>query len=438
MIGGVILSAGAILVWSGVWAIWMVDYVALEYFRENWGASMWSRLILLILMDALGMNLLWGERFHRRVLHHLEKDTFNPSHDPVMRKLKQYIGLKGHIDELKRLDLAYADFCAGGANTKSRTMSKLSLSQYSPRATIYYDAMNEQTRALCDRIGEQFAIDLSAIVGERLHLAPDTSSFRAVILRYEGETAEFPWHYDTEHPSCYRALFLYHGEGVVAPLEYYTADREVAVYHLKEGDGWIFKGTKVLHRVPCTTDPFAKRYMIGFQFSPEPESIASHISLCSVLRQASVQIWVFHILPCLLICWLMVTLGVSMPEPHWKRIIGEHLYISRMTLFFGSVLVMLLSLFLPGAMSLRYRGGTEKPAVFWHRFLDVSGFSAKSAPTANCRPLVGTGLNKNPAFLARFLFFCAVVCLDIEAGFYFSGYLIATEMFMPNSLVGYV
>eukprot|EP00392_Amoebophrya_sp_AT5.2_P002301 g2306.t1 len=53
--------------------------------------SMWFRLFLLCLIDALGMNRLWGERVHRRCLHHIEKNVWNPSRQPFIKKLRKFL-----------------------------------------------------------------------------------------------------------------------------------------------------------------------------------------------------------------------------------------------------------------------------------------------------------------------------------------------------------
>lgn len=172
------------------------------------------------------------------------------------------------------------------------------------------------TMTLLSSLGNDVAQRLSAALGETVYLAPKTSSFRAVILRYEGAQASFPWHYDTEHPSCYRALFLYHKEGDIAPLQYLDAEKNLVSYHLEEGDGWVFKGTQTLHRVPRSKDPQAKRYMLGFQFSPEPEKIERHVSICSVLRQATCWRIFWEFLPCFFMCWMVGNSCRAHNPPH--------------------------------------------------------------------------------------------------------------------------
>ena len=65
-----------------------------------------------------------------------------------------------HLEALRKLDLSYGDISAGGGN-KWPIICKLSVAQYSPRATIYYDCMNEETKNLVDQIGTlRFAMDL--------------------------------------------------------------------------------------------------------------------------------------------------------------------------------------------------------------------------------------------------------------------------------------
>ena len=56
------------------------------------------------------------------------------------------------LERLGGLDLRYGDVSAGGGNTHP-VLANLAVAQYSPRATIYYDAMDEKTREVVDAIG---------------------------------------------------------------------------------------------------------------------------------------------------------------------------------------------------------------------------------------------------------------------------------------------
>ena len=58
-------------------------------------------------------------------------------------------------------------------------------------------------------MGNSFIPSFETILGIKLRLGD--SNFRACILRYEGENAQFAMHYDTEHPDCFRTLMLYEG-----------------------------------------------------------------------------------------------------------------------------------------------------------------------------------------------------------------------------------
>ncbi|CAD7968545.1 unnamed protein product [Amoebophrya sp. A25] len=371
----------------------------------SWDESMWFRLLLLCTVEAIGVNRLWGERVHRRCLHHVEKNVFNPSKRPFIRSLREFGPVVKHLKILHNLDLRYGDRVAGGGNQWS-IICKLSVAQYSPRATIYYDSMNEETREIVDRIGSAVAEDLSSsnLLGERIQLAPKSSSFRACILRYEGADAEFPWHYDTEHPSCYRALFLFHKEGSISPLQYLDSDKQLHTLRLAVGDGWVFKGTTTLHRVPRNTDPNSKRYMIGFQFTrasrdkqttirsstssnvdsaleeagqdvdeddnavddeeeviipdeEEEEVNPEHISICSMLRQAKPAHILWEFLPGFFLCWFTVLCGHTswLGDALFHKWIGEaSAQYLRRTFFAASCGMLLLSTFLPGLLATRF------------------------------------------------------------------------------------
>ena len=52
-------------------------------------------LILLIIIDILGLNKLWGERLDRRVLHHLQRNVYNKNRKPEI-----YLNQKMYNEDL--------------------------------------------------------------------------------------------------------------------------------------------------------------------------------------------------------------------------------------------------------------------------------------------------------------------------------------------------
>ena len=156
----------------------------------------------IILDDLFGVKL-WGENIFRRVYHHLSNNNYDPRRVPLLHKVRQL------TDE----HVAYLQGLTFDKDTALNT-NKLSLlvgGQYSPRDTLYFNNMDKDMQIKLEDMGNSFIPHFETILGTKLRLGD--SNFRAIILRYEGANAQFGFHYDTEHPDCFRTLMLYEGGG---------------------------------------------------------------------------------------------------------------------------------------------------------------------------------------------------------------------------------
>lgn len=155
----------------------------------------------IILDDLFGVKL-WGENIFRRVYHHLSNNNYDPRRIPLLHKVSQLTDehvayLQGLTFENKALNITKLSLLVGG--------------QYSPKGSLYFNNMDKDMQTKMEDMGNSFIPSFETILGIKLRLGD--SNFRACILRYEGENAQFAMHYDTEHPDCFRTLMMYEGGG---------------------------------------------------------------------------------------------------------------------------------------------------------------------------------------------------------------------------------
>ena len=217
---------------------------------KNMGCIVYMEYI--ILDDLFGVTL-WGENIFRRVYHHFSNNNYNPRKIPRLHKVTQLLN-DTQIKYLQGL-------------TFEKDTSKLSLllgAQYSPRDTLYYNNMDKELQRNLEEMGNSLIPRFEALLGTKLRLGD--SNFRAIILRYEGANAQFGFHYDTEHPDCFRTLLLYDGGGTIPPFCYRDVQGTLQKVYFQINDGILFRGTTTHHGVEPSNDPTTKRYMVGFQY----------------------------------------------------------------------------------------------------------------------------------------------------------------------------
>lgn len=230
----------------------------------------------IILDDLFGIKL-WNENIFRRVYHHLSNNNYNPRKIPLLHEVRE-----GLMDE----EVAYLQGLTfkkdNGLNT-----SKLSLlvgGQYSPRDSLYFNNMDKEMQDKLEEMGNRLIPSFEMLIGTKLRLGD--SNFRACIIRYEGANAQFGFHYDTEHPDCFRALFLYDREGIIPPFCY--VDGTMRQIHFQIKDGILFRGTTTHHGVEPSNDPNTKRYLVGFQYIKADSDQIEKPNLTNQLRGTSI------------------------------------------------------------------------------------------------------------------------------------------------------
>lgn len=237
-------------------------------------------LIVLIFIDIFSINILWNERYDRRLLHHIQNSNYNTHKIPIIYKIKNMLS-KSLVEKI--LDLKFNDI--EGLNTKSKFLSRLFGGQYSKRSSLHYHSFDKSIQKELEAIALSIKPNLEDICGEKLELS--YSDFICVLLRYEGKESNIDWHYDNEPNNCYRTLCLVKSEGTVSPFLYKDKVGKIQEIKLSLGDGILFKGTQTHHKVEASEDENTVRWILGFQYfsGKYPEK---KISLCSELRGATI------------------------------------------------------------------------------------------------------------------------------------------------------
>ena len=261
----------------------------------------------IILDDLFGVKL-WGENIFRRVYHHLSNNNYDPRRIPLLHKVRQLTDeqvtyLQGLTFENTALNTTKLSLLVGG--------------QYSPKGSLYFNNMDKDMQTKMEHMGNSFIPQFETILGIKLRLGD--SNFRACILRYEGENAQFAMHYDTEHTDCFRTLMLYEGVGTIPPFCYRDSHGILQKVHFQPKDGILFRGTTTHHGVYPSKDPTTKRYMVGFQYVKAESEQVEEPNLTNQLRGSSVQTILSLFLPYAAYYQIAKYLPTMMP---WTSLVG--------------------------------------------------------------------------------------------------------------------
>lgn len=347
-----------------------------------------SLIILYIIIDVFGLLNLWNENFYRRIIHHIQSHVYNKNKKPWI--INSEIKLSNNQIEFIK-EVSENTKKEKGANTLTKYISNLGIgAHYSKKSSLYYNDFDNETQKKLDIIGNELKVNFEKNIGKKLFLG--TSNFRCCILRYEGNDSNFGFHYDTEETNCYRCIFLFHKRGIISPFCYYDNNGIKQKINFNIGEGIFFKGTKTYHGVEINNDPNSQRYIVGWQYSTDL-SVKSK-SLCSELRDKDLlyifKIFIFYIGTINFLNYFWTNYIINIP-------IGFNI------IFINNGLLCILTLFLP-----------------------------KYLPK-----YIGTGLYFDMSKLIVFMLLTLITNINSpQNGFILSFYLLSTEMFLPNYIIG--
>ena len=268
-----------------------------------------SNILILILIDILGFNKLWNERTDRRVFHNLINSNYNPDKVPYLEQfpklLNVYENEKNIIINNKKFN--FDNINGNGINTYSKILSSLTGGLYSKRSTIYFNDFPINDVKSLMKIGNHIKNVIEKKEKKKLYFGD--SDFKIVLLRYEGESASFSWHYDTESSNCYRTLTLIKKNSTIPYFYYIDINKNIKMLNFELGDTIFFRGTQTYHMVENSNDKNTIRWMLGYQFC-ESEFKIDHKSLCSEFRGASIFTIIRTFIPLILPVIILMKINI--------------------------------------------------------------------------------------------------------------------------------
>ena len=302
-----------------------------------------SPLIFFIIIEIFSMNTLWGESLHRRFLHHIQ-NNYDKNKIPWIRTIKNILD-DNDIKNVLNIDCKDTQNDCNNLNTYSTLLSNLTNSNYSKRSTIYYNEFNDETKEYLTLLGNKIKYKFEEICGEKLILS-NSKDFKAILLMYEGEDANFPMHYDSELQYYYRTLILIKKGGECPPFIYYDKNGKKELVNLDVNECIFFKGSQTYHGVEKTNDKNTIRYMLGFQYLPEDKKNSKiPKSICTELSGNKIKDIIYKLYPNIL---LTVIFGISsyLIGYHYKLLIPLNNYL------LVCFVIIILSSFLPNLLPL--------------------------------------------------------------------------------------
>ena len=337
-------------------------------------------IIIFVIIDCLNINNLWGENFHRRIIHHFQRSDYNP------RKVPNIYLLDSFLDEKQLNTINSIKLNKSNCGNTYPFLSSFFGGNYSKKSNLYYNDFSKESQKVLDTLGNQIKLKLEKIIGKKLYLG--TSSFRCCILRYEGKGSNFDYHYDTEPHNCFRTLFLFKKKGKIPPFVYYDKNKKKQKVNLELGDGIFFQGTKTYHGVDKTEDDNAERYMIGWQYSTDLN--IKENSLCSKLRDASITKIISELLPHII---LIVIIVINLKKYYKSQL-------SNIIIFLTFIVII------------------------------VSNFGPPYLMNS-----IGTHIKFSLKVNIKILLLCFISTFDLNAALILFNYLVLTEMFLPNKII---
>ena len=251
-------------------------------------------ILLVILVDIFNLNQLWRENYIRRVLHHLQRSLYNQNKIPEI-----YLNQKLEKKDIIFLENLKYKKKEKLANTKYPFLSDFVTGIYTKKPNIFYDDFDYNTKKRLKNIGLSLIPKFEKLINKKLYLDKNV----CFILRYEGENAHFNWHYDNEHKSCYRALFLIKKKGKIPDFMYKDINGKIQYIKYNLGEGILLKGKFTHHCVNKSNNKNTLRYVISFQYTTNPNHY--HKSICSELSNTTIFQTIKILLPNVIIYWII-------------------------------------------------------------------------------------------------------------------------------------
>lgn len=342
-------------------------------------------IIFLCFIDIYSLNDLWNENFHRRILHHFQRNEYNNRKTELLYKLNQ-TNMNLHIWEIKHI----LESIQKHNNTQclnKNIISKIGGGLYSNKCSLYYNNMNNDLQNICDSIGNRFIDGLKKISGET-HLELTNTSFRCAVLSYYGKNAGFGWHYDTEPHNNWRTIYLLEQENNAGQFIYRSESGKNLGLGLNISQGLLFKGTQTYHSVYPNLNENNKRTVIGWQYTNDSNIVEN--SFCTNTRHLN---------------WLEI-----------------------FKIIFPNIFLITI-----GSLAINFILGNNTKSNWKYNILINLSIVFLSMYLPNQLPIwMGTGLNNGLISSLIYLLICWFSTFDFDFMTIMYCYYILTEMLLPN------
>ena len=256
------------------------NYINIQYMNVN-------IITAFGVMDICKLYTLYGENVFRRFFHNFENCEYNPKKIPYIELLNNNLNLLNDDDIILIKSIYNNTEKNTCTNTVLPILSSIMGGNYSNKCTYYYNDFNDSDKLLLDDIGNKMIPYFEKLTNKKLIL--NNGNFKYMMLSYEGEDTNFAWHYDAEHPQCYRTLFLFDSYGNISPFSYIDINGEKKHVVMKNKDGLFFKGTTTYHGVENSDDKNQIRRIVGWQYIEDPIHSKINPSLGSELKKKSIK-----------------------------------------------------------------------------------------------------------------------------------------------------
>jgi len=222
--------------------------------------------VLLLIVDLLKVQNLYGENAVRRLIHLFNRRdylSYKNFLDPYAVKLNKFLD-KNLLNELDSIQI----------NTKKDIPW---ISRKNTGTHMYSNMTNHEKQTL-EKATEIIKSKCEKILKQKLYNLPENNNR---FYSYYGKDSHHLWHVDPENKkSIYNVILCIHRDGDISPFQYKDKNGNIHTIHTNVGDGIFFRGGTTIHQVPPNNDEKSFRKVLALSFTTDP-NYNTNTSLCT-------------------------------------------------------------------------------------------------------------------------------------------------------------
>lgn len=226
-------------------------------------------IVLLLIIDLLGIQNLYGENTLRRLIHmfnRLDYISYYNFLDPYAVKLNNFVD----NDLIQELDSIQTN------NTKDFPW----LTRKNT-GTHMYSKMTDEEKKILEKTTEIVKQKCEKILNKKLYNLPDNNNR---FYSYYGKNSHHLWHVDPENKNTiYNVILCIHRSGEISPFQYKDKNNVINTIHTNEGDGILFRGGTTIHQVPPNNDENSFRKVLALSFTTDA-NYNTNSTLCTYVE----------------------------------------------------------------------------------------------------------------------------------------------------------